>query len=367
RSRECSASPADPTEEAFCDPSVPRLRCEPAAPRHNRGVANVQASVVVATRNRAERVGRLLAALEAQSGAAPFEVVIVDDASTDGTSELVEARRSSTPFPLSVIRLDRHSGPAAARNAGWRSALAPLIVFIDDDCTPDARWLAALTAQLGRAEVVQGRTLPDPAQVDGRPFSYTIEVTGEWGYYEACNIGYRRDLLERLGGFDESFRYERESADGAGPIYGEDIDLAWRAKDAGAGIVFEPEALVLHDVRRRSFVDHLRDIRRREGIVMAVSRNPSLRQQCHLHWFWMRSHPPALLALAGLALGAGRSPGRRVAGAALTLPYIRHRTRVEPLGRRRLWPVAIPLAFVADLVEIGAFARASVRHRTLVL
>jgi glycosyltransferase involved in cell wall biosynthesis len=324
-------------------------------------------AVVVPTRQRAAQVARLLTALEAQAPAPQFEVVVVDDASDDGTAGLLDEQAARTAFPMTVVHLERRSGPAAARNTGWRAARAPLVVFIDDDCIPHTGWLGTLTARLGQADVVQGRTLPDPAQLDGRPFSYTIRVAGEWGYYEACNIGYRRDLLERLDGFDESFRYDREPPAGTGPIYGEDIDLAWRAKDAGASIAFEPEALVFHDVRRTSFFDHLRDIRRREGIVMAVSRNPSLRRQCHLHWFWRRSHPPALLALAGLVLAGGRTRGRRVAGAALLLPYLRHRTLVEPLGRRRLWPVAVPLAFVADLVEIAAFARASLRHRTLLL
>jgi GT2 family glycosyltransferase len=324
-------------------------------------------AVVVPTRQRVAQLGRLLAALEAQASAPPFEVVVVDDASVDGTGQLLDERAARMAFPLTVVHLQRRSGPAAARNVGWRSARAPLVAFIDDDCVPDPGWLATLTARLGQADVVQGRTVPDPSQLDGRPFSYTIHVAGEWGYYEACNIAYRRDLLEQLGGFDESFRYDHEPPEGAGPIYGEDMDLAWRAKDVGGRIVFEPGAQVFHDVRPLTFLAHLRDIRRREGIVMAVSKTPRLRQQCHFHWFWRRSHPPALLALAGLVLLAGRAPGRRMAGAVLLLPYVRHRTRVEPLGRRRLWPVAIPLALIADLVEIGAFARASVRHRTLVL
>jgi glycosyltransferase involved in cell wall biosynthesis len=331
-------------------------------------VPEPEVTVVVPTRQRAERLPRLVAALGAQAGSPAFEVVVVDDASTDGTSEQLRVLQASAPYPLVALRLERHSGPAAARNAGWRAARGHLVAFTDDDCAPQAGWLSALARGLAAADVVQGRTLPDPDQQDGRPFSYTIKVEGEWGYYEACNMGYRRDVLERLGGFDEAFRYDCEQPDDVGPIYGEDVDLAWRAKASGACVAFEPDAVVLHDVRRRSYANHLRDLRRREGIVLAVARNDRLRERCHFRWFWMRSHPPALLAATGIALAAAsRSRAGRTAGVALTLPYLRHRTRVDPLGRRRLWPIAIPLALVADLAEVVVFARASVRHRTLVL
>jgi GT2 family glycosyltransferase len=242
------------------------------------------------------------------------------------------------------------------------------VAFTDDDCVPQPGWLAALAAGLEHADVVQGRTMPDPAQADRDPFSYTITVEGEWGYYEACNIAYRRDLLDRLGGFDETFRYHGDAPPGAGPIYGEDVDLAWRARAAEARIVFDADALVLHDVRSRSFLEHLKDLPRWEGIAMAMAKNPRLRDRCHWRWFWVRSHPWALLAAAGLAVaGASRSPAGRLAGGAMVWPYVRFRTRVLPVGRRRHWPATIPLAFLTDLLEIGVFARASLRYRTLVL
>ena len=101
---------------------------------------------------------------------------------------------------------------------------------------------------------------------------------------------------------------------------------------------------------------------------MAMARNPRLRDRCHWRWFWVRSHPWALLAAAGLArAGTSRSRAGRLSGAAMVVPYIRFRTRFVPVGRRRHWPATIPLALVTDLLEIGVFARASLRYRTLVL
>src|SRR5205085_2258552 len=146
-------------------------------------------------------------------------------------------------------------------------------------------------------------------------------------------------------------------------------DLAWRAKRSAARIVFEPVALVLHDVRRQTYAEHLRDLWRREGVVRAMKRNPEMRRLCRYGVFWRPAHPSALAAAAGVAAVAGRPRARSrwLAGVALCLPYIRYRTRTFPTGRPRNRPVVIPLALASDLAEIGVLAVASVRYRTLLL
>jgi GT2 family glycosyltransferase len=263
--------------------------------------------------------------------------------------------------PIALRRLEQQSGPATARDVGWRAAKAPLVAFTDDDCVPQPGWLRALVDGLTHADIVQGQTLPDPVQrADHGPFSRTLEVTGESGFYQTCNMGYRRAVLEGVGGFDRSYRYPA----------GEDVDLAWRAIEAGASTRFVPDALVHHDVRPSSLLTHLRDTRRWEGIVLLVRRHPDLRRMFHRRWFWKPAHPPAIAALAGLLLVAasGGSGRRRVAGLALLAPYIRYRTRVLPIhpGRRRRY-VYVPAGLVSDLAEVGVLAAASARYRTLLL
>src|SRR4051812_244886 len=97
------------------------------------GGRTVTASVVVATRNRAALLPRLVAALEAQAGAPAFEVVLVDDASHDHTPTTLEQLTESASVPVRHLRLDENRGPATARNAGWRAARGELIAFTDDD------------------------------------------------------------------------------------------------------------------------------------------------------------------------------------------------------------------------------------------
>ena len=317
-------------------------------------------SVVVATHGRARLLPRLVAALEVQ-GIPDLEVVVIDDASPDDTTGVLQKLAATTGVRLSWQRLPQNSGPATARNAGWRAACGDVIAFTDDDCTPQPGWLAGLLEQIGAADVVQGRTEPDPAQLSAvGPFSRTLEVTREDGYYQTCNIAYRRAWLERLGGFNERFRHPT----------GEDTDLAWRAREAGARTAFADAALVLHDVRPSRFRTHLLDTWRWEGVVLAVREHPGLRRQLHSRWFWKAAHPPALLALAGVALAAvSLPPVLRWVGALLWLPYADLRLRRLPLRGTRIRQRVplLPLVFVADAAEVGVCAVASVRYRCLLL
>lgn len=317
-------------------------------------------SVVVATHNRAHLLPRLVDALDAQDLDSPYEVVIVDDGSTDDTWPTLERMAADRPH-LHVLRQLPNAGPATARNRGWRESHAALVAFTDDDCVPQPRWLRGLVAGLEQADVVQGRTLPDPADADRiGPFGRTLEVTQELGYYQTCNMGYHRDALAQVGGFDERFR--RPS--------GEDTDLAWRLKERGARSVFVEDALVFHDVRPSNIKTHILDTWRWGDCVLTVREHPHLRELLHRRWFFRQTHPPAILAGIGLVamLRPSASPRTRAAGLALLAPYVDLRVRRHPLrGRRRTRLLAIPPALVADLVEVGVMVVASVRYRTFVL
>jgi glycosyltransferase involved in cell wall biosynthesis len=291
-----------------------------------------------------------------------FEVVIVDDASTDDTQQLLEALTAKASFPLRCFRLARNAGPATARNLGWRAARGAVIAFTDDDCVPEPHWLASLLSAAETADVVQGRTLPDPAQVDHQgPFSRTLDISSEDGYYQTCNIAYRRDLLERLGGFYEQFRYPA----------GEDTDLAWRAKELGATTTFAAAAVVHHDVRPSSFSVAVRDSWRWQSVALAASRHPRLRDAFASRYLWRPSHGFVLSAVAGAATitAARRSRLAWLVGSALVAPYVRYRVVTAPLpgtGPRRRW-LLLPGAFVVDAAEVTACLVGSARHGTVVI
>jgi hypothetical protein len=218
-----------------------------------------------------------------------------------------------------------------------------------------------LVRALDDSDLVQGTTLPaQGSRID--PGSHTMRVVAENGLYETCNMGYRRSVLERLHGFDEGFRHP----------YGEDVDLAWRAKALGATTAFTAEAVVRHDVVMPTLRDRLRHARRLEGAVRLAARHPGLRK--HFHGSWFRpTHPPALLAGAALTVAAATllwlpwfvAVFVAVAGVA---PYMWLRLTRYPVAatRRRALLRLVP-SLVEELVQVGVLTVASLRHGVLLL
>jgi GT2 family glycosyltransferase len=322
-------------------------------------------AVVVPTYNRVRLALRMIDALESQRDAPPFEVVFVDDCSSDGTFEALVERSRSSSLPVTVLQTTRNAGPATARNIGWRGSSAPLVAFTDDDCVPTGEWVAGMARALDRAEIVQGRTSIDPAVTAWGAFART-QVWDTWsGYFAGCNVGYRRPLLERVGGFDEVFRRP----------YAEDVDLGWRAVAAGATTAFADDAVVYHDVETtgsswRDWVNWVRDTHRMEWAALMVKRHPVMRRTMYRHWFFRVTHPPMLLASAGLCavLVRPNQPSRWVLAAIAAVPYAWTRSVVMPPPHARLHQLKLlPLTFVGDLAQLVAILRGAIRFRVVLL
>jgi glycosyltransferase involved in cell wall biosynthesis len=321
-----------------------------------------EVSVVVATRNRAGQLAELLAGLRSQTvGSERFEVIVVDDGSTDGTGGLLARGADAEGLRLRAIERSSSAGPATARDDGWRAARAAIVAFTDDDCVPEPGWLEAGLEACGERSdaLVQGRTEPPPGEFEGlgplkKPFARTIRVTDLDPALQTCNVFYARSLLERIGGFDTA-------AFGRDPG-GEDSDLGWRAIAAGAEPIFCERAVVRHAVNRLGAVGKLRVAARWATPMRVYARHPELRRAHFTHGvFWKDSHYLLFRALLALAL-----PRRlRFLAPWLVAPYARHliaRGRVEGGG-----PALAPFYLLHDLVEMVTVARAAVRYRTPML
>jgi len=313
-----------------------------------------EVAVVVATYNRSARLRLLLASLAAQSLARDrYEVVVVDDASTDDTQlALGEATRQG--LPVRSLRIKRGGGPAAARERGWRSSRAALIAFIDDDCHADPGWLESIVTEIQPDDwaFLQGRTAPNPAEL-GRlgPFARTIDIGELTTTFNTCNMVYPRAVLERIDGFDTEAFGDRRTA-------GEDTDLAWRAIEVGAQPRFEPTALAFHAVEDLGPVGMLRIAARWTPAVRAFARHPRLRHDRLVHGvFWKPTHMWLARALLAAVLPRRLWP----LAAWLALPYVRSLwARAKLAGNPGLAPYYI--AF--DLIETAAIVRGAARERT---
>jgi GT2 family glycosyltransferase len=314
-------------------------------------------AVVVATFNRASLLPDLVGALRGQT-MEDFEAVLVDDGSSDDTHAELQ-RLIGEDCRFSVIRLEDNRGPARARNLGFRSSTAPLVAFTDDDCAPKPDWLAGLVRAAASADIVQGTTVPSQALADRRPgwFDRSLRIERWSGRYETCNLLLARDVLDRHGGFNETFRV----------AMGEDTDLGLRATAAGARTAFAADAVVEHRIWPSDFWEYLAQRRRYSEIVELMSINPAARALLK-----------GRVVLRGVHLLVWGLPPLTVASASAGVPWVpfavaagwvllnAHRTRHRPFS----WPSRVghsALHLVAYAYESGCFAKASVRYRTFVL
>jgi glycosyltransferase involved in cell wall biosynthesis len=231
-------------------------------------------------------------------------------------------------------------GVSAKRNAGWQAATTPWVAFTDDDCEPAPGWVAALLAD--GADLVAGPVAPHPDDPAEGRWSRTV-VADQPGLYPGCNLLVRRTALAAVGGFDARLHG------------GEDTDLAWRVRETGATHGWAPDALVWHARRTVTFPEQLRSLSRWSGIPLVVKRHPQLRALAHRRYFWKPSHPPALLALAGLVA----APLDRRALLAV-LPLLGQ--QVRQAGVREGLQQA-----VNDVVETAVLVKGSLQHRTVLL
>jgi glycosyltransferase involved in cell wall biosynthesis len=320
-------------------------------------------SVIVPVRDRRDLLSSLLDALEQQTQP-DFEVIVVDDGSTDGSGDLARAATIGGR-PVRVLEGGGH-GAVAARSQAVAVAEAPVLAFTDSDCVPEPEWLAAgLAAVTAGADMVNGHTRPQRAP---KPLERTV-ASGLEGLYPTCNMFFRRDLFDRVGGFDNAaatrwrFRPTRR-AQGTG--FGEDTLLGWQAVRSGAPTAYAPDAVVAHHVFERDsrdFVSHVAQVGAFPALVREIPElrdMPLVRQRILLG----RSARPALYCLV-VALVFGR---RRLALlAALAWAGWRAREMLAAPGAEPNDLVWLPAEMAADVGTAAALVAGSIRARSVLL
>lgn len=191
-----------------------------------KGAARPELTVAVTTCNRADVVDETLASVALQEWDGDWDVVIVDNGSTDETPQILERWLHRMPVSARVVEASDRRGPSFARNTAVAHSTARSIAFVDDDDVIAQGWVAAIGTALRSHEFVGSRLeyhqLNDDALARvnhfqsvrlGRHFGVDVVASG--------GVGCRRDLWNELGGSDESFRYA------------EDIDFSLRVAERG--------------------------------------------------------------------------------------------------------------------------------------
>jgi hypothetical protein len=213
-------------------------------------------SVVVCTRNRLDKLRSCVDALLAVESRFPWEVVIVDNDSDDGTSEYLASINANLPNGPNVITtFEAEHGLGTARNRGWRIARGEIVAFTDDDCYVSEDFVNAFVEVFEEESTVGfagGRILLF------NPLDYEITIHESKvrqyfaprsfigaGEISGANMAFRRAVLERIGGFDGRM--------GHGAKFScEDIDAIAAAIWAGFAGVYDPRPVVYHDHGRRT-------------------------------------------------------------------------------------------------------------------
>jgi GT2 family glycosyltransferase len=291
-----------------------------------------RASVVIPTYRRRDALLRLLSALATQTIApSEYEVIVVVDGSYDGTREAAEAL--ATPYDRRVIAQENR-GRAAALNVGIGVARGELVLMLDDDMEPTPGLLEAhlrahasgdALAVMGAVPVAMRETMPVPAEWVGRRFNRHLARLAESGApltlrdFYGGNLSVRRDILTRIGGFDEAFtRYGNE-----------DLELSLRLTEAGVRIVYEPTAIA-YQTYDKDFAGLAADtVSKGRTAVLLVRKHPDARRQLKLGS--VERIPLVRRLIVGSLLLATRllpSTRARVVGAMTSLG---HRNRVLAL------------------------------------
>jgi GT2 family glycosyltransferase len=343
------------------------MDAERAAPevRHSaaweRG-AVPEIAILIPTYDRERFLRELVAALEAQlMPLERFEVVIVDNGSSDETWTTLGKLIAATPLRMLVARVTPNRGPAAARNLAASLSRANDIAFTDDDCLPSPGWIEALASDLAAgADLVQGPTLPEPEGASrSGPWDRTIRVEDPSPLYETCNIAYRRSAFDAAGGFAEGLVESQHRMP-----FGEDVEVGWRVRDSGGTAAFAPAAIVYHRVHAGRYRAWLDEQRRLGLFPTLVARNSGMAGELWAGVFLTKKTAAAdLAAAATVAAAVARQPLLLLG----TIPWIAARWRDAKARPGRPAVVRLAQLAVGDAVGLAALAAGSVRARRLVI
>ena len=243
-------------------------------------------SVIIPTYNAENSIIQNLSALVEQKCAFAYEIIVVDDGSTDRTRDLVEEfiENADSSVGVRLIKAS-HRGPAAARNIGVKEAQSDTVLFIDADCIVQEEWLSSMVEYLFADPSIAGvggtyttlNTESPTARFVGHDIAYRHtrlnKAIDHIGTYSAA---FRKKALLDVGLFDETFA----QADS------EDNDISYRLVERGYRLVFQPKAVVSHPHPSRARLFLMKQFRRAYWRTALYAKHPQKLKEPDWYTSW---------------------------------------------------------------------------------
>lgn len=195
-------------------------------------------SIIIPCFNEADNIGTCIDSIESQHYDGSFEIIAVDNGSTDNTVGIIKDMGI-------ILEHAQKKGPAAAKNKGIKKAKGDIIVFIDADCIAHPDWIKNIISPFNDREIgcVAGeisahkpQTIIEEFLTKKKHLSQSINISHSFRPYAAtANAAYRKEVFEKVGLFDERL------------FTGEDADMSWRMQlESRFKLKYCPEAIVFH-------------------------------------------------------------------------------------------------------------------------
>jgi len=319
-------------------------------------------SVIIPCYQRKEWLQEQIASVRAQDYPPDrFEIIVVDNGSTDGAWEWLQDDATKGPVRLQCMQnktpFRTHAG---SRNLGLTIARGEVIGFTDSDCIVTPNWVSAAVKHFHSGlGIVAGKTLAPAGEAVG--LLSRIKVVDEETYFDTCNIFYTREALDRVGGF------MTDVPDFGFPVVGEDTDLGLRVKQAGYQSIYAEDVVATHRIRHQSLFDWLLEPRCIASVPYLAHKHPIVRDQMlFLRYFLTPATALFDLAMVSLPLAHFISPWFL----SLWAPFLVYKV-AAPRAQESLPPLQRPLRIVGSTVRaaviFGILFVASIRSRSLVI
>jgi mycofactocin system glycosyltransferase len=206
-------------------------------------------TIIIPVRNRPDEIADCLTSLEKLDyPPEKTEIIVIDDASDDSTSEVISR------FPVKLIKNSSQMGASYCRNLAAGESKGDILAFLDSDCVADSLWLKELVPAFsdeangavgGKVDSWFGEKLLDryekvSSSLNMGKRSKSSKEDGSFFYVPTCNLLVKKDIFFELEGFNENVSV------------GEDVDFCWRLKDRGFEIEYRPAGVVFHKHRNKT-------------------------------------------------------------------------------------------------------------------